>query len=151
MEHYVSLFSENKQNDRELVLRNTYELKWVIAQKDIDEKLRSQFVGTALLYIKDIVKRKNITLSDKESVSLLKAYWEDLSEKLICAGVEETLEGLLNGSENKTKKIELIQNNILKNQKVKRLKISDWVEILLKITSGIYAYIDTQSAEVKIF
>lgn len=147
MEHYVSLFSENKQNDRELVLRNTYELNELLHKKDIDEKLRSQFVGTALLYIKDIVKRKNITLSDKESVSLLKAYWEDLSEKLICAGVEETLEGLLNGSENKTKKIELIQNNILKNQKVKRLKISDWVEILLKITSGIYAYIDTQSAE----
>lgn len=53
MEHYASLFSEHsRQNDRERVLRNTYSLNETLHKKDIDEKLRSQFVGTTLLYIK---------------------------------------------------------------------------------------------------
>lgn len=53
MEHYKNLFVENKQNDREKVLRNTYALNELLHKKDITEKLRSQFVGTTLLYIKD--------------------------------------------------------------------------------------------------
>lgn len=147
MDYYKKLFTENKQNNRERVLKNTYDLNELLHKKDIDEKLRSQFVGTILLYIKEVIKRKGVSDINDISCNQLKNYWQELSEKQICAGIEDTLDGLLNGSENKTKKIELIQNNILKNQKVKRLKISDWVDILYKVTKDIYAYIDTESAE----
>lgn len=56
----------NKQNDREKVLKNTYELNELLHKKDIDEALRSQFVDTVLLHIKDLLKRLNMTRSDKK-------------------------------------------------------------------------------------
>lgn len=66
MEYYSSLFYLNKQNDREKVLKNTYELNELLHKKDIDEALRSQFVDTVLLHIKDLLKRLNMTRSDKK-------------------------------------------------------------------------------------
>ena len=36
MEHYLSLFQPNKQNDREKVLKNTYDLNELLHKKDID-------------------------------------------------------------------------------------------------------------------
>ncbi|WP_207761633.1 HsdM family class I SAM-dependent methyltransferase [Caviibacterium pharyngocola] len=146
-EHYKSLFVENKQNNREKVLKNTYDLNELLHKKDIDEKLRSQFVGTTLLYIKDTINKQGYDLIDEDTCKKLKQFWSNLSEKQIRAGIEDTLSGLLNGSENKTKKIELIQQNVLANQKIKRLTTTDWVKILDTITKNIYAYIDTQSSE----
>lgn len=58
MEHYESLFDINKQNDREKVLKNTYELNELLHKMDIDERLRSQFVGTSLLYLKNLITTK---------------------------------------------------------------------------------------------
>lgn len=147
MEHYKNLFVESKQNDREKVLRNTYALNELLHKKDIAEKLRSQFVGTTLLYIKDQIKKQGASEINKSLVQRLNNIWEAQSENLIIAGIKETLEGLLNGSENKTKKIELLQKNVLDNQKVKRLSLNDWIEILDTIILDIYAYIDTESSE----
>ena len=39
MEHYVSLFNASKQNDREKVLKNTYDLNELLHKMDIDERL----------------------------------------------------------------------------------------------------------------
>ena len=147
MDYYKKLFIENKQNNREKVLKNTYDLNELLHKKDIDEKLRSQFVGTTLLYIKATIAKKGYTIINQENCNNLKLYWSELSEKQICAGIEDTLDGLLNGSENKDKKITLIKTNILRNQKVRQLSIKDWVSILDKITRDIYAYIDSQSSE----
>lgn len=61
MEHYASLFDVSKQNDREKVLKNTYALNELLHKKDIKESLRSQFVGTLLLHIKDLVKKIGAT------------------------------------------------------------------------------------------
>lgn len=147
MEHYKSLFIESKQNNREKVLKNTYDLNELLHKKDIDEKLRSQFVGTTLLYIKDTISKKGYSTINTETCDKLKSFWSELSAKQICTGIEDTLDGLLNGSENKEKKIALIKTNILKNQKVRKLNTSDWVKILDTITRDIYAYIDSQSSE----
>ena len=57
MEHYVGLFDASKQNDREKVLKNTYDLNELLHKMDIDERLRSQFVGTTLLYLKKLVEK----------------------------------------------------------------------------------------------
>lgn len=122
MEHYVSLFDVNKQNNREKVLKNTYALNELLHKKDIDEKLRSQFVGTILLHIKKKVEDFGIPSVDDELIQKMKDYISVLSESAIRSDIADTLSNLLDGSENKNKKIELLQNNVLKNQKVRALK-----------------------------
>ena len=148
MEHYESLFTaNNKQNDRERVLKNTYSLNETLHKKDIDEKLRSQFVGTTLLYIKDVLKQKGIAQINEKARSTLRQYWSGLTESQIRSGIQDTLEELLDGSDNKTLKIELLQKNVLRDQKVKKLKPVDWVDILDEILWNIYKYINTDSSE----
>lgn len=104
MEHYKNLFIKNKQNDREKVLRNTFALNELLHKKDIAEKLRSQFVGTTLLYIKDQIRKQGATEVNKILVKRLNDIWKTQTPSLIRAGIKETLDGLLNGSDNKTKK-----------------------------------------------
>jgi len=147
MEHYKSLFAINKQNDREKVLKNTYSLNETLHKKDIDERLRSQFVGTTLLYIRDVLKQQGISVINDETRLKLKNYWKGLSAKQIRSGIEETLTNLLDGSDNKTLKIELLQKNVLNDQKVRRLENKDWLDVLDEIVSNIYKYINTDSSE----
>ena len=147
MEHYKSLFAMNKQNDREKVLKNTYTLNETLHKKDIDERLRSQFVGTTLLYIRDVLKQQEITVINDETRLKLKNYWKGLSANQIRSGIEETLTNLLDGSDNKALKIELLQKNVLNDQKVKRLEVKDWLDVLDEIVGNIYKYINTDSSE----
>lgn len=147
MEHYVKLFKINKSNDRETVLKNTYSLNELLHKKDIDENLRSQFVGTSLLYIKDLVKKKGVVSITKEFVDSLKEMWSLMTPKGIRGAIEGVLSDLLDGSDNKTKKIELLQKNVLGNQKIRALKTTDWMDILETIILNIYRYIDTDSSE----
>lgn len=147
MEHYVKLFDASRQNDKERVMKNTYDLNELLHKKDIDEKLRSQFVGTTLLYIKDMVKKTGATRIDDALKDKLDDVWKMMSAEEIRAGIKNTLDNLLDNSENKTKKIELLQKNVLNDQKVKKLKIKDWIEILDTILMDIYRYIDADSSE----
>ncbi len=148
MEYYVRLFEQsNKQNNREKVLKNTYNLNETLHKKDIDEKLRSQFVGTSLLYIRDIIKQKGISEINDSTLIELRDYWNGLSPKQIRSGIEDTLTDLLDGSDNKTLKIDLLQKNILNNQKIKNLSTTDWTDVLIEIVGNIYKYINTDSSE----
>ena len=121
MEHYVKLFNMNKQNNREEVLKNTYALNELLHKMDIDEKLRSQFVGTTLLYLKNLVEKMDAKRIDEELQVQLKTIWSVMDGKQIRAAIESTLESLLDGSDNKAKKVELLQKNFLNDQKVKKL------------------------------
>lgn len=147
MEHYVGLFDVNKQNDRERVLKNTYDLNELLHKMDIDEKLRSQFVGTTLLYLKNLVEKLGIRSIDEDLQKMLKGIWSVMDGRQIRAAIESTLDGLLDGSDNKTKKIELLQKNVLNDQKVKKLTTDNWIKILDTILMDIYKYIDTTSSE----
>ena len=147
MEYYTSLFNASKQNDREKVLKNTYALNELLHKKDISEKLRSQFVGTSLLYIKDEVKRRGYITIDDKSVAELSKFWSDNKPATIITAIKTTLDELLDGSDNKIKKVELLQKNVLNDQKVKSLNIKEWNEILSFILKNIYAYIDEDSDE----
>lgn len=147
MEHYKSLFDMNKQNNREKVLKNTYDLNELLHKKDIDEKLRSQFVGTTLLYIKDIISRTGASRIDEDLVKKLNDAWSMQSAEQIRAGIKNTLDNLLDGSDNKTKKIELLQKNVLNDQKIKKLNLADWMQILDTIILNIYKFIDADSSE----
>ena len=136
-----------KQNNREKVLKNTYDLNELLHKKDIDEKLRSQFVGTTLLYIKDIISMTGASRIDEDLVKKLNDAWSMQSAEQIRAGIKNTLDNLLDGSDNKTKKIELLQKNVLNDQKVKKLKLADWMQILDTIILNIYKFIDADSSE----
>lgn len=147
MEHYAGLFNASKQNDRERVMKNTYDLNELLHKMDIDEKLRSQFVGTSLLYIKDIIRRSGVSKIDNELIEKLKELWLMMSPEEIRTAIKKTLTDLLDGSENKSKKIELLQQKILNNQKVKRLTLASWITILETIITDIYKYIDADTSE----
>lgn len=147
MEHYVKLFNMNKQNNREEVLKNTYDLNELLHKMDIDEKLRSQFVGTTLLYLKNLVEKMDAKRIDEDLQKQLKTHWSVMDGKEIRAAIESTLESLLDGSDNKTKKVELLQKNVLNDQKVKKLTTANWIKILDTILMDIYKYIDTNSSE----
>ncbi len=147
MEHYVSLFDASKQNDREKVLKNTYDLNELLHKMDIDERLRSQFVGTTLLYLKKLVEKFGAKKIDEELKKTLDTHWSVMDGKQLRAAIESTLDSLLDGSDNKAKKIELLQKNVLNDQKVKKLTITHWIKILDTILIDIYQYIDTNSSE----
>lgn len=147
MEHYVNMFAVMLQNDREAVLKNTLALNELLHKKDIDEAKRSQFVGTTLLYIKKMVKQTGLVAVDDEMKARLNSVWEMMDEISIRAAIGSTLDELLDGSENKQKKIELLQKNVLDDQKVKKLKKEDWKEILNAILFNIYRYINADSSE----
>lgn len=147
MEHYIKYFEPRTQNDRETVLKNTYALNELLHKKDIDENLRSQFVGTSLLYIKDLVNKNGIKIIDNKAKEKLVNQWKIQDSSVIRAGIQSTLSTLLDGSENKTKKIELLQKNVLNDQKVKKLSTDDWIEILSTILMNIYKYINADSSE----
>lgn len=147
MTYYAGLFETNRQNNREQVLRNTYALNELLHKKDIDEKLRSQFVGTTLLYVKDVVKKLGISDINDDTTVTLRNYWSTFDEAQIRTGIETTLNNLLDGSDNKAKKVKLLKSNVVSDQKVRKLQLSDWLDILLSIVTGIYAYIDEESSE----
>lgn len=148
MEYYESLFAADRQNDREKVMKNTYALNELLHRKDIDEGLRSQFVGTCLLYVKSEIAKVSLGgYVDQELIDRLKERWASLAPSVIISAIKEVLNGLLDGSRNKTKKIELLQKNVLTDQHVEALTLTDWEEILTFITENIYRYIDENSAE----
>ena len=147
MGHYVNMFDVMLQNDREAVLKNTLALNELLHKKDIDEAKRSQFVGTTLLYIKKMVRQTAMVAVDDEMKARLNNVWEMMDESSIRAAIGATLDELLDGSENKQKKIELLQKNVLNDQKVKKLKKEDWVEILNTILFDIYRFINADSSE----
>ena len=147
MYHYKKLFDVNKQNDREKVLKNTYDLNELLHKMDIDENKRSQFVGTTLLYIKDVVQKTGLDRVDDELIEKLNSAWALMDEGAIRGAIGAVLNNLLDGSENKTKKIELLQRNVLNDQKVKRLTKDNWNNLLNTILLDIYRYIDADSSE----
>lgn len=148
MSHYRHLFSIERQNNREEVMRNTYALNELLHRKGVKERNRSQFVGTCLLYVKDEVSKRchggRITKQMNENLC---NRWNQFSAKQMREGISEVLGNLLDGSKNKTKKIQLLNRDVLDDQHVRSLSISDWVEILSFVLMRIYRYIDSDSSE----
>src|SRR5574344_1640118 len=57
---YVDFFCEERINDKEKVMVSTYKLNELLHRNDISEDLRSQFVGTCLLALKNDFKYQNL-------------------------------------------------------------------------------------------
>lgn len=58
-----------------------------------------------------------------------------------------TLDDLLNGTQNKTEKINLLKENILGAQHVRSLSKDEWKTIFITVMTDIYQYIDEDSSE----
>jgi len=147
MDHYRKLFNVKKQNDKEAVMKNTYKLNELLHKVDIDEKTRSQFVWTALLYLKDLVNKEHTQYITEFLVNKFNDYWRAIWTNWIIQSIRETLNQLLDGSENKDIKIKLLQKNILEDQKVKKLSIDSRIDVLDFILMEIYKNINDDSSE----
>ena len=111
-EEYVDYFKPKNINDKTTVLENTSKLNRLLHDNGIAEKLRSQFVGTCLLALKNGLTYKGLTTSQ------------------IIAGIKEVLGTLLEGSVDKADKIVILHENILKDQNVEKIKSENFEKLL---------------------
>lgn len=128
MEEYVDFYT-SKINDKEKVMQNTYKLNELLHRHSIPEKLRSQFVGTCLLALKNGL--------DYSTPSLTAAQ--------IRARIKEVLEDLLSSDINKAEKLVLLNRNVLEVQYVRQLAIAAFREILKFIQDNILPFINDRS------
>lgn len=128
MDEYVDFYT-SKINDKEKVMQNTYKLNEMLHRHSIPEKLRSQFVGTCLLALKNGL--------DYATPSLTAAQ--------IRARIKEVLEDLLNSDINKAEKLALLNRNVLGDQYVRQLTIAAFREILKFIEDNILPFINDKS------
>ena len=130
-EEYNDYFKKRNINDKTAVLENTSQLNNLLHDNGIDENLRSQFVGTCLLALKNGLVYKNNTTSQ------------------IIAGIKDQLEKILgaNSSLEKGEKLNILWQNVLQSQTVKNIEKEHFEEILLFIEENILPYIDEYSNE----
>ena len=128
MDEYVDFYT-SKINDKEKVMQNTYKLNEMLHRHSIPEKLRSQFVGTCLLALKNGL--------DYSTPSLTPAQ--------IRTRIKEVLEDLLNSDINKAEKLALLNRNVLGDQYVRQLSIAAFREILKFIEDNILPFINDKS------
>ena len=125
---YENIFFGTK-NDKLKIIQNTYDLNELLHKYGIKEKIRSQFVGTCLLALKNGLVYKG------------------LSTTQVIAGIKENLSKLLNNNLNKARKLVLLDNNVLNSQDVTDLKNEQMQEILETIKNNILPFINDESTQ----
>lgn len=128
MSEYVSMFDAKHTNSKEEVMRNTYQLNELLHRHGVGEKLRSQFVGTCLLAI------KNGLIYDRK-----------MKTAQIIGGIRTILGDLLEGSLKKAEKLTLIDKRVLKNQDVRDMDSENLCAILDFIKDKIFPFINDKS------
>lgn len=128
MDEYVDFYT-TKVNNKEKVMSNTYKLNEILHRYGISETLRSQFVGTCLLALKNGLDYSTPTLTTKQ----------------IRARMSEVLENLLHGDMKRAEKLSLLNKNVLDSQDVRTLDIADFRAILEFIDENILPFINDKS------
>lgn len=128
-EEYKLYFVPQNVNDRSVVLENTSKLNKLLHDNGIPEKLRSQFVGTCLLALKEKLKFKG------------------LSTAQINAGINEILASMLHNSLDRATKLSLLKTKILESQSVSSIRAEEYQKILLFIKKNILPYINEYTSE----
>ena len=126
---YVNLFKPKYTNDRNAVLLNTSKLNGMLHDNGVPEKLRSQFVGTCLLALKNNLQFKG------------------LSTAQIIAGIKSVLSSLLESDIEKAKKLVILEANVLENQNVSSMEHDKFQQILTFVQDNILPYINDESNE----
>ena len=125
-DEYFNLFYGTK-NDKFALIQNTYALNELLHKYGINERIRSQFVGTCLLALKNGL------------------VYKDLSTAQIIAGVEEKLTNLLERDLNKAYKLSILKTKVLNSQDVRDLKDIEFQDILNHIKNDILPSINDKS------
>lgn len=128
MDEYVDFYT-SKINDKEKVMQNTYKLNELLHRHSVPEKLRSQFVGTCLLALKNGLEYSTPSLTAAQ----------------IRARIKEVLEDLLNSDINKAEKLALLNRNVLGDQYIRQLTIAAFREILKFVEDNILPFINDKS------
>ena len=155
-ERVVKTFEEyenicfGKVNNKIKVVDSIKQLNELLHSNNINERLRSQFVGTCLLSIKNGLMYKNVqeTLDPETGRKMTKV-------QVIIKKITEILSGLLakdfeevDNSEaalNKAEKISALNRRILEDQDVQNLSYDDFKQILEFIDDNIIPFIDDKS------
>ena len=137
-------------NNKIKVVDSIKQLNELLHSNNINERLRSQFVGTCLLAIKNGLQYENIkeTIDRETGQNLTKV-------QVIIKGITDILSGLLakdfeedDNSEsrlNKAEKISALNRRVLEDQDVQNLNYEDFKQILGFIDDNIIPYIDDSS------
>lgn len=139
-----------KINNKIKIVDSIKQLNELLHSNNINERLRSQFVGTCLLAIKNGLQYKNINESiDRENGQRL------TKVQVIIKRITDILSGLLakdfeedDNSEsrlNKAEKISALNRRVLEDQDVQNLNYEDFKQILGFIDENIIPYIDDSS------
>ncbi|MGN0032064.1 MAG: class I SAM-dependent DNA methyltransferase [Candidatus Gastranaerophilaceae bacterium] len=127
-DEYADLYL-GKTNNKEMVIKSTYELNDLLFTHGIGEKIRSQFVGTCLLALKNGLK------------------YEHQLKKSIMGGIEEVITNLLEKDLNKAQKLVILKTKVLESQDVRALDAESLQEILRKIETDILPYINDKNTQ----
>ncbi|WP_270530018.1 HsdM family class I SAM-dependent methyltransferase [Limosilactobacillus vaginalis] len=128
-DEYAEYYS-NKTNNKEKVIKNTYALNQILHSAGIPEKLRSQFVGTCLL----VLKNSKSDLLNK-----------NLTTNMICSEMKNVLGELLTQDINKATKLGLLDRNVLDSQSIRELSTDNFRKILRSIKNDIFPFINDKS------
>lgn len=131
-----------KVNDKIKVIDSIKTLNEKLHSNGVNEKLRSQFVGTCLLALKNGLVYENIkeTINPKTGKPLKE-------EAVIINSIKDILEGLLtkNGSINKASKLAILNNKVLDDQDVQSLTYKELLDILKFIDINIIPFINDKN------
>jgi len=131
-----------KVNDKIKVVDSIKTLNEKLHSDGINEKLRSQFVGTCLLALKNGLVYENIKSSvDKDTGK------DVLPETIVIKNIKEILEGLLtrSGSINKASKLAILNNKVLDDQDISSLTYDELKDILSYIDNNVVPYINDKN------
>jgi type I restriction enzyme M protein len=131
-----------KVNDKIKVVDSIKFLNEKLHSDGINEKLRSQFVGTCLLALKNGLVFENI----KESINP-KTGKPLNPEAIVINNIKDILEGLLtkSGSLNKASKLAILNNKVLDDQDVQSLTYTELSDILKFIDKNIVPFINDKN------
>ena len=130
-----------KVNDKLKVVDSIKVLNELLHSDGITEKLRSQFVGTCLLSLKNGLVYEGIKPTKDKSGKELKP------EQVILKNIKEILEGLLSqgGDLNKVGKLAILNNKVLEDQDVTSLSYQELKSLLAYIDNNIVPYINDKN------
>lgn len=127
---YAEYFKPQNINDKSAVLENTAELNRKLHDNGIKEKIRSQFVGTCLLALKN-----GLTYKGNSTGSII-------------GGIKEILGKMIkDDSSDKATKIAILQTKVLEDHDVENLNSDNFVQLLDYIQEKIIPYINAATSE----
>ena len=126
---YRNIVAPARINNKEQVIKNTYKLNETLHGMGISESLRSQFVGTCILALKNHLQ------------------YQGLSTTQILSGIYDVLSDLLHNDLNRADKLSILHTKVLQDQKVRQLDAQDITKVLDDISNDIMPYINEETAK----